>query len=54
MSPSIAPEIKRELMEILRMYYSMFPSDFASSLDRKLEAIAAEQELRQRPERKVA
>jgi hypothetical protein len=54
MSPSISPDIKRELMEVLRMYYSMFPSDFASSLDRKLEAITAEQELRQRFEREAA
>jgi hypothetical protein len=54
MSPSIASDINRELMEILRMYYSVFPSEFAVSLDRKLEAIAAEQELRQRLVRKAA
>jgi hypothetical protein len=54
MSPSIASDINRELMEILRMYYSVFPSEFAGGLDRKMEAIAAEQELRQRLARKAA
>lgn len=54
MSNAIASEIKRELMEILRAYYAVLPSEFAHSLDRKLEAIAAEQELRRRLERKAA
>ena len=54
MSRSIASDIKRELMEILRMYYSVLPSEFPTSLDRKLEAIAVGQELRQRLERKAA
>lgn len=41
-------------MEILRLYYFLLPSEFAGSLDRKLEAIVAEQELRQRLKRKAA
>ena len=53
MSP-IAPDIRRELMEILRIYYSVVPLAFATSLDRKLEAVAAERELRQRLEREAA
>ncbi len=36
------------------MYYSVLPSEFGASLDRRLEAIAAEQELRQRLARKAA
>jgi hypothetical protein len=54
MPPSIASDINRELMEIFRMYYSVLPSEFATILDRKLEAIVAEQELRQRLARKAA
>jgi hypothetical protein len=41
-------------MEILRLYYAVVPCAFATSLDRKLEAIAAEQELRQRLEQEAA
>ena len=54
MAPSLASDIKRELREILRIYYSLLPSEFAAGLDRKLEAISAEQELRQRLEQKAA
>jgi hypothetical protein len=54
MPHSIAPDIKRELMEILRLYYSVVPGAFATGLDRKLEGIVAEQELRERLEEEAA